>query len=79
VAAAAGHIDGVAVVVGMLFGIVVFNGVFDWIAAFYETTSLGPITLTDLAGVSRGTGVAILTGVALTGFAVVARIERSRS
>jgi hypothetical protein len=79
VAAAAGRIDGVAVVVGMLFGIVVFNGVFEWIGAFYETTSLGPVTLTDLAGVSRGTGVAILTGVALTGFAVVARIERSRS
>jgi uncharacterized membrane protein YedE/YeeE len=79
VAAASGRIDGLAVVVGMFSGVVVFNGVFDWIAAFYETTSLGPITLTDLAGVSRGTAVAILTGAALTGFALVARIESSRS
>ena len=79
VAAAAGRVDGAAVVAGMLFGIVAFNGAFEWIAGFYETTSLGPVTLPELAGISRGTGVAILTGVALTGFALVARMERSRS
>jgi hypothetical protein len=79
VAAASGRIDGAAVMAGMLLGIVVFNGAFDWIAAFYESTPLGPITLTTLAGVSRGSGVLMLTGAALTGFAVVSRIERSRT
>jgi uncharacterized membrane protein YedE/YeeE len=79
VAAATGRLDGVAVVIGMFCGVVGFNQVFDRIAGFYETTSLGPMTLPDLAGVSRGMGVALLTIAALTGFAVVARIEKSRT
>jgi hypothetical protein len=79
VAAATGRLDGAAVVIGMFFGVVGFNQVFDRISGFYETTSLGPVTLTDLAGVSRGMGVAVLTIAALTGFAIVARIERARS
>jgi hypothetical protein len=77
VAAAAGRIDGVAVMGGMLAGIFVFNGVFDWIAGFYESTPLGAVTLTDLAGVSRGTVIAVVVGVALMGFAVAERIEGS--
>jgi hypothetical protein len=76
VAAAAGHLDGAAVMAGMFFGILAFNGVFNWIAGFYESTALGPVTLTDMAGISRGSGIAILTLVALTGFAVASRIGR---
>jgi uncharacterized protein len=79
VAAVSGRIDGAAVVAGMFFGVVAFNAAFDRLAAFYEATSLGAVTLPDLAGVSRGTGVAILTAVALTGFALVRRMESSQS
>jgi len=34
------------------------------------------VRLTDLAGVSRGTGVAVVTAIALAGFNVASRIER---
>ena len=55
-----------------------FNLAFDWLAGFYASTALGAVTLTDLAGVSRGVGVAVVTVVALAGFAVCARLERAR-
>jgi len=78
VAAAAGRIDGLGVIGGMLLGIAAFNAVFVRIAAFYESTALGAVTITDLAGVSRGVGVAVVTVLALAAFAAVSRIERSR-
>ncbi len=76
VAAASGRLDGLAVIGGMLAGVLAFNLAFGWIGPFYESTPLGPITLTDLAGVSRGTGIAVITLLALGGFALAARIER---
>src|SRR5262245_52106565 len=78
VAASAGRIDGFAVVAGMLVGVAGFNAVYDWIADLYTSTALGAVTLTDLAGVSRGTGVAVVTAMAVAGFAVAERIERRR-
>jgi hypothetical protein len=78
VAAAAGRLDGLAVVGGMLLGVFAFNATYDWIAPVYESTPLGAVTFTDLLGVSRGAGVALVTLVALGGFAVASRIERAR-
>ena len=78
VAAAAGRIDGFGIIGGMLLGVTAFNVVFDWIAPFYESTALGAVTLADMAGVSRGAGIALITAVALAGFAVVSRLERRR-
>ena len=78
VAAAAGRLDGLGVVVGMFAGVALFNVAFTWIEGFYESTALGSVAFTDLAGLSRGTGVAIVTLVALAGFAVATRIERAR-
>ena len=43
----------------------------------YESTALGAVTLTDLAGVSRGAGVACVTVMALTGLRS-RRMERVR-
>jgi hypothetical protein len=79
VAAASGRLDGLAVIAGMLLGVVAFNLAFDWVAPFYGSTGLGAVTLTDLIGVSRGTGVAAVTVVALGGFGLAAVLERSRS
>lgn len=79
VAAAAGRLDGVAVIGGMLAGVLAFNLAFDSLAPFYESTPLGAVTLTDLADIPHGVGVAIVTACALAGFAVAARIERGRS
>jgi hypothetical protein len=78
VAAAAGRLDGFGIVGGMLLGVAGFNAVFDWVAPFYESTPLGAVTFTDMAGVSHGAGVAIVTAVALAGFAVASRLERPR-
>jgi hypothetical protein len=79
VAAASGRIDGLGVIGGMLLGVVVFNLVFDWIAALYDSTPLGAVTLMDLVGVPRGFGIAVVAAVALGGFAIAARIERTRA
>ena len=79
VAAASGRRDGLGVIAGMLAGVALFNGVFPFIADFYASTPLGAVTLTDLAGVSPGTGVAVITLAAIGGFAVATRIERGPS
>ena len=78
VAAASGRWDGLAVIGGMLLGVALFNAAFDWIEPLYNSTPLGPLPLTDLAGISRGSGVAIVTGVALAAFAAIAAVERRR-
>jgi hypothetical protein len=79
VAAATGRIDGLAVIGGMLAGVVLFNGAFPWIEHFYNSTPLGPIKFTDLLGLSPGVGVALITAIALGGFYLAERIERSRA
>ena len=76
VAAAAGRLDGFGIIGGMLLGVAAFNAVFDWIAPFYNSTALGAVTFAEMAGLSHGAGVAIVTAVALAGFAVAARLER---
>ena len=79
VAAASGRLDGLAVIAGMLLGVLAFNLAFDWVAPFYGSTGLGAVTVTDLIGVSRGAGVAAVTAIALAGFGLASVIERSRS
>lgn len=76
VAAAAGRIDGYGIIGGMLLGVAAFNAVFHWIAPFYGSTALGAVTFTEMAGISRGAGIALVTAVALAGFAVASRLER---
>jgi uncharacterized protein len=76
VAVAAGRIDGLGVIGGMLLGVVAFNLSFDLVAPLYASTPLGAVRFTDLIGVSSGVGVAAVTAVALAGFAVASRIER---
>lgn len=70
VAAATGRLDGLAVVGGMLLGVLGFNVTFDWLTPFFDSTALGPVRLTDTIGISRGAGVALVTAVALVGFAI---------
>jgi hypothetical protein len=78
VAAAAGRIDGFGVIGGMLLGVAAFNASFEWIGPFYESTALGAVTLADVAGISYGAGIAVVTAVALAGFAVASRLEAWR-
>lgn len=78
VAAAAGRVDGMGVVGGMLGGVALFNLAFPFIARFYESTARGALTLGDALGISTGAAVAIVTALALAGFALAERIERRR-
>jgi uncharacterized protein len=79
VAAAAGRRDGLGVMVGMLIGVALFNLGFDQVASIYAATPLGAVRLTDLVGVAPGVGVAVVTMLALGGFAVASRLERRRA
>ena len=76
VAAAAGKLDGLGVIAGMLLGVLAFNLSFGWVGGFYDSTALGAVTLTDLVGLPQGAGIAIVTFAALGGFALASRIER---
>ena len=77
VAAATGRLDGAGVVAGMLLGVCPFN-----LASTRSRHSIPhsarPSGLTDLVGVTPGTGVAAVTALALAGFAVAGRFERGR-
>jgi hypothetical protein len=78
VAAASGRLDGLAVIGGMLLGVLAFNLTFEWIEPFYDSTALGQIRLTDAMGISHGGGVALVTAVALGSFALASRLERAQ-
>jgi rhodanese-related sulfurtransferase len=73
VAAAAGRIDGFAVIAGMLGGVLTFNVGYPHLEGVYTATSLGAVTIGDLAGVRRGVMVAIVTAVALGAFVLAGR------
>jgi uncharacterized protein len=70
VAAAAGRGDGLAVVVGLLVGVLLFNIGYEQVASFYNSGALGGVTLSDLLGTSRGVMVAAVTMAALAAFAI---------
>lgn len=74
VAAASGRLDGLAVVGGILVGVFAFNVTFDWIAPFYNSTALGPVRVSDAMGISRGAAVALVTAIALAGFALASKV-----
>lgn len=76
VAAAAGRRDGVAVIGGMLAGILLFAAAFPLIGRLYEATPAGTLTFPDLLRVPPGTVVAAVVAMALGAFAGVEAFER---
>lgn len=76
VAAAAGRLDGVALVVGMLAGSLAFAEAFPWLARFYASTPRGRFTLPDLLGLPGGAVAGIVTVAACACFVTVRRFER---
>jgi uncharacterized protein len=76
VSAATGRIDGIAVIAGMLIGVIAFNLLYESVATFYLSTPRGSSTLPDILHHSYGAVIALVTGVALAGFALSRRIER---
>jgi uncharacterized protein len=76
VAAAAGRRDGVAVMGGMLAGILLFTAAFPLLERLYESTSAGTLTFPGLLRVPQGTVVAAVVALALGTFAGVEAFER---
>jgi uncharacterized membrane protein YedE/YeeE len=75
VAASSGRVDGLAVVGGMLLGVVTALLAWPAFADFHRSTARGVLTLPDLLGVSDGVVVFGVTVVALGAFALAGRIE----
>jgi hypothetical protein len=76
VAAATGRGDGVAVVAGMLSGVLTTGLGFRVLQGFYESGTRGSFTLPQLFGVSHGLVVCVIVAIAIGGFLIAERIER---
>jgi uncharacterized membrane protein YedE/YeeE len=79
VAAATGRVDGLFVVIGMFFGVLVTGLAFAPLLSFYESTSRGALTLPQLTHVPYGVIVFAIVAIALAGFRVAEFIERRAS
>jgi uncharacterized membrane protein YedE/YeeE len=76
VAAATGRRDGVAVVAGMLAGVLLFAEAFPLLGSFYDGTAAGTLTFPDLLHVSRAAATAAVVALALGAFAGAGAWER---
>ncbi len=77
VAAASGHVDGLAALLGMFTGVVVTGLAFAPLRGLYEATARGPLTVPAWLGVPYGVVVLAVVVLALVAFRVAARIERA--
>jgi hypothetical protein len=78
VAAATGKLDALVVFAGMMAGILIYGEIYPAIRPFAESTSMGRISFPALLSVRPGVVVGIVTLLALGGFALAGRIEKSR-
>ena len=76
VAAATGRGDGVAVMVGMLGGVLAAGVALPTFQSFYVSTARGSLTLPRLLGIPEGIVILVVVGVALMAFGFTSRIER---
>ncbi|MEP6617684.1 MAG: DUF6691 family protein [bacterium] len=76
VAAATGRGDGLAVVLGMLAGVLATGLALPTFQEFFVSTAKGGFTLSQAFGVTDGAVVFAIVALALVGFAVTSRIER---
>jgi hypothetical protein len=75
---ASGRGDGVAVVLGMLAGVLVFGELYPLLATFYTLTPLGPATLPDVLPLPGPTAGLAVVALAVAGFAAAEWWERRR-
>ena len=79
VAAASGKADGLVLIGGMLAGIVLFNELFPRLESLYEATSLGPLSLATVMGVSPQVVLCVIVALAVTMFSFLGRHSRRGS
>jgi hypothetical protein len=73
---ATGRIDGLAFVLGLPFGTLVFAEVFPWLKGFFYTGDFGQRTLPGVLGLSHGLVVFAVVLMALGGFYGASVLER---
>ena len=78
VAAATGRLDGLAVLAGLLGGVLAFGELVPAIGDFAASTPRGALTLPALLGVPAGAATFGVVAAALALFALVERLERRR-
>jgi hypothetical protein len=76
VAAASGRLDGAMVVAGIWFGVLGSGLWFGKLAAVYNATPRGVLTLPAVLGLPYGVVVAVVVGLALAGFRAAEWVER---
>ena len=79
VAAAAGRMDGLALIAGILGGTYLFGELFGFVRPLYEATPRGSYTLPDILGVGAAPVAVAITLAALAAFRGVAYLERQKS
>jgi hypothetical protein len=79
VAAATGRADGLAVIGGLLAGVLAFGEVQPGIQQFYDSSPRGALTLYHALGVSRPVTIALVVAVALLGFGLAEWIEQRKA
>jgi uncharacterized membrane protein YedE/YeeE len=75
VALSSGRKDGLAVLAGMLFGILVFGEAFPVLEGLYSATPVGTVTLSELAGIPYAAAVLVVAAVAVAMFRAAEWIE----
>ena len=75
VAAASGRADGLAVMAGLVGGILAFNFSFDSLNQVYASTPMGPLTLPDVLHMPAGIVVGLVTVMAVGVFAAARRLR----
>jgi uncharacterized membrane protein YedE/YeeE len=79
VSAASGNIDGVAVIGGLLLGVLAYGVVHPVVQPFASSTPRGAFTMPQLVGASHGVTVLVLVIVALAAFWGAEWLETRRS
>ena len=79
VAAATGRVDGLAVMIGMLGGVLATGATLPRLGGFFTSTARGSLTLPSVLGLSTGVTVFGVVCIALAGFVAAGRIERGAS
>lgn len=78
VAISSGRADGLAVLAGMLFGILAFGEAFPLVDGLYHATPVGTLTLSELFGIPYGLTVLLVTAGGIGAFALAEHLERER-
>ncbi len=79
VALSSGRLDGLVLLLGLFFGIFLFNELHGHFDAFYRSGSLGSVALPDTLGVSNASMLVILVALAIAAFVVAEALERRNS